>query len=262
MYNSLQQREVFHIEFLRWFSRKLRADYYTLKGGVNMRFFYSSIRYSEDIDIDVSNVSIDALQDLRGIVLKILLTQSFSDSFKPYGIENIIAPDMTKAKQTETTQRFKIHIMTFAGEDLFTKIEFSRRGMKKGVVTESISDSILRSYKLIPLLIPHYNIQSTIMQKINAIASRPVIQARDIFDLYILNSQYIDTEKAEFEIIKKDKLEKAYSSIFTVTFGQFRDSVVPYLPQEEQSTYNTDPSWDEIRLKAANLIEGFGRKYA
>ena len=259
MYNSLKQREVFHIEFLRWFSRKLRADYYALKGGVNMRFFYSSTRYSEDIDIDVSNISIDALQN---IVLKILLTQSFKYSFKPYGVGDIIAPDMTKAKQTETTQRFKIHIITLAGEDLFTKIEFSRRGMNKGVVIGSVSDSILRFYKLIPLLIPHYNIQSTIMQKISAIASRPVVQARDIFDLYILNSQYIDTEKAEFEIIKKDKLEKAYSSIFTVTFGQFRDSVVPYLPQEEQSTYNTDPSWDEIRLKAANLIEGFGRKYA
>ena len=108
MYNSLQQREVFHIEFLRWFSHKFRADYYALKGGVNMRFFYSSTRYSEDIDIDISNIRVDTLQD---IVLKILLTQSFSDSFKPYGIENIVAPDMAKAKQTETTQRFKIHIM-------------------------------------------------------------------------------------------------------------------------------------------------------
>jgi len=30
MYNSLQQREVFHLEFLRWFGRKIDSRYYAL----------------------------------------------------------------------------------------------------------------------------------------------------------------------------------------------------------------------------------------
>jgi len=53
MYNSLQQREIFHLEFLRWFGRKADPKHYALKGGVNMRFFFGSIRYSEEI---LSNV--------------------------------------------------------------------------------------------------------------------------------------------------------------------------------------------------------------
>lgn len=70
MYNSLQQREIFHLEFLRWFSHKVDAKYYALKGGVNMRFFFNSLRYSEDMDIDVSGLSIEVLQDM---VLEIFL---------------------------------------------------------------------------------------------------------------------------------------------------------------------------------------------
>lgn len=259
MFNSLQQREIFHLEFLRWFSRKAKAKYYALKGGVNMRFFFSSLRYSEDMDIDVSDLGVEVLQE---VVLGILLTQAFRRIFESHGIENIIAPDITKAKQTEITQRFKIHLITFAGEDLFTKIEFSRRGLKKGIIVQSVSDHILRSYKLTPLLIPHYNIKSTIIQKIDAIASRSVTQARDIYDLYILNSQFVGTEITESEIIEKDKFKKAYNNLFAVTFEQFRDSVISYLPPEEQIIYNKDSSWDEVRLKAANLIGEFRSEHA
>ncbi|MCL5072514.1 MAG: nucleotidyl transferase AbiEii/AbiGii toxin family protein [Actinobacteria bacterium] len=223
-----------------------------------MRFFFNSLRYSEDMDIDVSGLSIAVFQNM---VLEILLAQSFSSIFKPYGIDSIIAPDIIKAKQTETTQRFKVHLITFSGEELFTKIEFSRRGLKEGIVIQSVSDNILRSYKLIPLLIPHYNIKSTIIQKIGAIASRSVVQARDIYDLYILNSQFTDTEITEFEVIEKDKLEKAYNNVFEVTFEQFQDSVVSYLPPEEQIIYGKDSSWDEIRLKAVNLIGEFRREH-
>jgi len=258
MYNSLQQREIFHLEFLRWFSHTVKAKYYALKGGVNMRFFFNSPRYSDDMDIDVSDLSVGFFQDT---VLKILAAPPFISIFKYYGISNIVTPDITKAKQTETTQRFKIHLLTFSGEELFTKIEFSRRGLKKGIIAQSVSDNILRSYKLIPILIPHYDIQSSIIQKIDAVASRSVIQARDIYDLYILNSQFIATEETEFEIIDKDKLEKAYNNVFEVTFEQFRDSVVSYLPPEEQIIYSNDSSWDEVRLKAANLIEKFRREY-
>jgi len=100
------------------------------------------------------------------------------------------------------------------------------------------------------------------MQKIDAIVSRSTIQARDIFDLYILSSQYSDLETTDFEILEKDKIEKAYKNVFMITFEQFRDTVVSYLPLEEQNIYNTDSSWDEIRLKVANLIEELQEKYA
>src|SRR3989344_4542740 len=127
IYTSLQLREIFHLEFLRWFSRKLEADRYCLKGGVNLRLFFKSIRYSEDMDIDIVGARVDRV---KKTVMEILSVRGFSDSLKSFGIEKVVPPDIAKAKQTGTTQRFKIHLLTSAGEDLFAKIEFSRRGMK------------------------------------------------------------------------------------------------------------------------------------
>ncbi len=258
MYNSLQQREIFHLEFLRWFGRKVDPKHYTLKGGANMRFFFGSIRYSEDMDLDLSGIRVDIIQDT---VLKILDAQDFVDNLRPYGIQRVSIPDMLKAKQTETTQRFKIHLVTFTGEDLFTKVEFSRRGMKYGIVVNVVPDSILRTYKLIPVIVPHYDALSTTIQKITALASRPVVQARDIFDLYILSPKSSNSEIGELKILKKDKLEKAYENLFSVTFEQFRDSVVSYLPTDEQASYSSSIFWDEIKLKVVSLLEKLMNKY-
>lgn len=141
-FSPLQIREIFHHEFLRWFGRKVKADYYALKGGVNLRFFFNSTRYSEDMDLDVHSIAVVKLKD---IVMEILQTLSFQDNFRSVGIVKVIPPDIVKAKQTETTQRFKIHLVTSNGEDLFTKIEFSRRGIKGGVVVQTVLDNILRA---------------------------------------------------------------------------------------------------------------------
>jgi hypothetical protein len=252
MFNSLQQREVFHLEFLRWFGRKVDFRYYALKGGVNMRFFFGSIRYSEDMDLDLTQVRVDVIQD---IVLQIFKSQNFIDNLRPYNIQSISVPDMVKAKQTETTQRFKMHLITFAGEDLFTKVEFSRRGLKDGIMANAVPDSILRAYKLIPIIVPHYNAMAATLQKISALASRPTVQARDIFDLYILNPKLNDPEINSLKTPKKEKLETAYENLFSVTFEQFRDSVVSFLSPDEQTSYSSSLFWDEIKLKVANLLE-------
>ncbi|PJC48653.1 MAG: hypothetical protein CO035_02330, partial [Candidatus Omnitrophica bacterium CG_4_9_14_0_2_um_filter_42_8] len=77
MYNSLQLRELFHLEFLRWFGRKVKSESYALKGGANLRFFFNSIRYSEDMDLDIKGVQVHVLKD---IAIKILQNLSFQDS--------------------------------------------------------------------------------------------------------------------------------------------------------------------------------------
>ena len=190
--------------------------------------------------------------------MKILQAASFRDSLKPFGIRVIIPPDISRAKQTQTTQRFKIHLITAAEEDLFTKVEFSRRGFKGEAIVQPVLDIILREYKLLPLLVPHYNIQSAAMQKIEALASRSVIQARDIFDLYILSSQF-EPGRTEDVRTSNAQLTKAYENIFEVSFEQFRDTVVFYLSPEDQSVYNSSSSWDEIKLKASHFIDELRR---
>lgn len=258
-YNNLQIRELFHLEFLRWFSRKIKAENYAVKGGTNLRFFFQSLRYSEDMDLDAWRIGVDKLKDA---VMAILTSSSFQDTLKPFGIEKVIPPDITRAKQTETTQRFKAHLITLSGEDLFTKLEFSRRGLTGEVVVEPVLDSVLRVYKLAPLLVPHYNVQSAVIQKLNALGSRAVIQARDIFDLYILIPQLDNMNIKELKFIKKDKISKAYENLFEVDFEEFKDTVVSYLNIEEQSNYGNPSSWEELRLKVADFIEGLHKKDA
>ncbi|MCK5287678.1 MAG: nucleotidyl transferase AbiEii/AbiGii toxin family protein [Candidatus Omnitrophica bacterium] len=249
-YNTLQVRELFHLEFLRWLSRRLKSEFYALKGGTNLRFFFNSYRYSEDMDMDVHTISVEKLKD---IVMKILNAKAFIDNLRVFNIAKIIPPNIEKAKQIQTTQRFKIHLITYSGEDLFTKVEFSRRGMKFEVSIQPISDTILRFYKLAPLVIPHYDIYSAVSQKINALASRTVTQARDIFDLFILSSQYAVLKgKQVQEIIQ---IDKAYENIFTISFEQFRDTVVSYLSAEDQAVYSNRSMWDEIKLKTARFLE-------
>lgn len=252
LYNQLQIREIFHFEFLRWMSRKVKADCYALKGGVNLRFFFNSIRYSEDMDLDIRNIEVFKLQDT---VMQILQSASFKDILRPFGISDVIPPNIISAKQTETTQRFKIHLITSNAEDLFTKIEFSRRGNRGKVIVQAVSDVIARYYKTAPLLVPHYDIRSAIMQKVNALASRRLIQARDIFDIYTLSSQCDDSIFDTPGFVSKDKIAKAYENVFKIDFIEYRDSVVSYFPAEDQNIYGKAASWEEIRLKAANFIE-------
>ncbi|MBI4845331.1 MAG: nucleotidyl transferase AbiEii/AbiGii toxin family protein [Candidatus Omnitrophica bacterium] len=249
--NLLQIREVFHLEFLRWFGRKIKPAWYALKGGVNLRFFFNSFRYSEDMDLDIHTVKVVILAD---VVMGILQSVSFQDSLRPFGIEKIIPPNITKAKQTQTTQRFKIHLITPANEDFFTKIEFLRRGFKGEVVVQTVSTPILRLYKSSPLVVPHYDAQSAIIQKIEALSTRVMVQARDIFDLYMLASYYKPLEKKQ---IKMDlvKFKKACENVFTVSFEQFRDTVISYLAADEQAVYAEASLWDEIKLKVCAFIE-------
>ena len=252
-FGPLQFREIFHLEFLRKFARGIKKGRSALKGGSNLRFFFNSVRYSEDMDLDIDGVEVDILKEA---VLKILGASSFREALRPFGIERIVPPDISRAKQTQTTQRFKVHLITNSGEDLFTKIEFSRRGIKGNAFVEPVSDIILREYRLPPLMISHYDIFSAVKQKIEALTSRSVVQARDVFDLYVLSSQH-KPGGIKAAGISQAELAKARHNLFEIGFEQFRDTVASYLPFEEQSAYNKAPLWDEIKLKVDAFLNEF-----
>ena len=258
IYNSLQMREVFHIEFLRQLGRKVKSENYAVKGGVNLRLFFKSFRYSEDMDLDASGIRSFQLKEA---VMSILASRAFRDNLRPFGVTDITPPDIVKAKQTETTQRFKVHIFSSSGEDLFTKIEFSRRGFTGDIIVSAPDGAVLRAYKLPPILVPHYDGHSAVVQKLSALAGRASVQARDIFDLYILSSQCAASYK-RVGGIRADMLSKARDRVFEVEFEQFSDTVVSYLSVEDQELYNRPKSWEEIRLKTVSFIEEMERPHA
>jgi len=250
--NDLQTREVFHLEFLRWFGRKTKSGLYALKGGTNLRFFFKSFRYSEDMDLDVSGLRKDTLLDT---VMAIIGSELFTKSLNSYGIERVVPPDIRKAKQTDTTQRFKVHLITYSGEDLFTKIEFSKRGFKGGIAVEPVSDTVTRMYKMPPLMVPHYGIKAAVAQKVSALGSRSVVQARDIFDLYILSSQYAPKDDGVIGDVAPSLLKEASERALEVSFEQFRDTVASYLSAQDRKVYDSSATWDEIQIKTARFLE-------
>ena len=262
-YSDLEIREVFHLEFLRYLGRRIKPDCYALKGGVNLRLFFNSIRYSEDMDLDAVGIRVYLLKEH---VMGILQSKAFQGNLKPFGIKEIVPPVIERAKQTETTQRFKIHLITSANLDLFTKIEFSRRGMSGEAIVETPSDPVLRRYKINPVLVPHYDINSAVTQKIKALSDRTVVQARDIFDLYLLSPRYLTgkTKKhitKEHMLMEKGVFRKAYENIFEVRFEVFRNAVIAYLSVEDQPVYDNTPAWEEIRLRAAAFINQLEKEY-
>lgn len=254
MLSNLSQREVFHIIFLRHLARQIKPNIYALKGGCNLRFFFGSIRYSEDMDLDIKEIAVHKLQD---VVLNILSSVSFSTLLRAYQIERIVPPNMKTAKQTETVQRFKIHLINSAGEDLFTKIEFSRRGIESDVLTESIDTSVLHRYHLPPLIISHYSSHMAISQKISALAGRATPQARDVFDIYALSPRIDNVALAKIlKGFSSAKIKTAHDNLFAMSFGEFKDTVCSYLTDEDMNTYANPDVWDDIQLKVSEIIEG------
>ena len=251
-YDNLQIREIFHIEFLRNLTGKIRPSCYALKGGGNMRLFFGSVRYSEDMDMDVNTIPVNVLRDT---VMKIVTSPRFQNELKPFGIERILPPDIGKAKQTGTTQRFKIHVLTHRGEDLFTKIEFSRRQSYGNAVVYPVPEKVLRRYGIPPLIVSHYDAETTVMQKINALVNRKTVQARDVFDLYTLSAHILPSGYGKAKI-EPAVLKTAGENIFSVSFRQFRDTVLEYLAKEDRMVYENEGLWDEIKLKVSEFICG------
>lgn len=239
-YNPRQQVELFHLLFLSQLGRKIDKNLFALKGGCNMRFYFNSIRYSEDMGIDIQTMQKDTL---RKNIDRIFDSTPFNSILKSYGLEiqTVSAP-----KQTETTQRWKISLISsISALPLQTKIEFSRRKLGGEVSFEIINQQLLQQYSLQPIISNHYTMQSMYQQKILALALRSQVQSRDIFDLYLL----INAGASQQTILNAETINHlitARSNAESISFTDFKGQVLAYLPQDYQLQYNNESLWKNI----------------
>ncbi len=164
-------------------------------------------------------------------------------------------PNISRAKQTATVQRFKVHLLTTAGEDLPTKIEFSRRGLDSPIRSEPVSTVVVAAYHLAPLILPHYTALPAARQKIRALIARREPQARDVFDLYTLSSQPEVSSGGLLAGFSERDLHQARDRIYGIEYAQYRDTVVNFLVPADRAAFGSRQIWDEIRLRAASLLE-------
>lgn len=249
---SVSTIEAFHLAFLRGLARSLDPDVYCLKGGSNLRFFFHSIRYSEDIDLDAHAVPV---AELRDKVMGILRSPGLAGTMRVHGVEAIRPPDLARAKQTETVQRFKVHLITTAGEDLATKIEFSRRGMDTPIRVEAVDREILAAHHMAPLIVSHYSAVAATRQKILALAGRNKSAARDVFDLHLLSTHPDLQSLTRNEGLTPDIVAQARDRLFAIEYEQYRDTVVAFLGPDDQPMYERPDVWDEIQIVVDTLLD-------
>ncbi len=247
-----QAVEVFHLLFLRAAASGPHRAQLIVKGGCNLRFFFGSIRYSEDLDVDVTIV---AKETLRKNVDKVLASPVLRRPLAAYGLEIAAVSSPT---QTETTQRWKIQLEA-RGRTLAlpTKIEFSRRGMGGESRLEPVDTGLARGYQMTPPLVGHYLLSAAIEGKIGALAGRAEVQARDVFDLALLLAR----SRGDIPATSATKkiAPKAAERAMEFSYDEYVAQVVAYLAPEEAAPYATREAWEAQQLEVVDALERLGR---
>ena len=248
MWTKRQTIEIFHLLFLRAFGARVDKALFVLKGGCNLRFFYKSIRYSEDMDLDIHTMSVGTL---RNNVSRLLESPAFAQALRAQGIEIVRS---SLPKQTETTQRWKLILrITESGAEVPTKIEFSRRGLDGEMAVEPVDAEVIRTYRLYPVIVQRYSVHTAFAQKVSALALREQIQSRDVFDLKLL----LDAGGAgqPLPATAAANLATAIDNALTVDYDAFAGQVVAFLEPEYQEHYGTRKAWAELQEQVVDGLE-------
>jgi predicted nucleotidyltransferase component of viral defense system len=239
--------EQFHLLFLAQLARRVNPSLFVLKGGCNLRFFLNSIRYSEDMDLDLGDIGAQVFRDKVGEVFS---SRPFAQILEARGlaIDRVSAP-----KQTETTQRWKLGLRVTGGSaSLPTKIECSRRGVESGVAFGSVDPRIARAYQLPALMVSHYDAAAALRQKIGALAGRRETQARDVFDVHLLLSG--GAMRADGPDLDRGVLDRASANAMAIDFGTFKSQVLAYLDPDDQAPFDSSSAWDTIVLEVVDAL--------
>ncbi len=245
-FDNAQITELFHLAFLDVLSRRLDPARYVLKGGVNLRYFFGSQRYSEDIDLDVNGVEPWGLEDkVDGVLgsgaMKALLR-----------VGGLGIAEFSKPKQTKTTRRWKVALEVSGRSELVrTKIEFSNRNGEQRYCLEAVPSHIAAPYALRSPSVQHYTEDAPAEQKAKALAGRSETQARDVFDLDLL----LRRKPLSAGTLDSQVLGDAADRALQLPFAAFRDQVLPFLDPDVVELYDTEEAWEQMQTFVAEKLE-------
>ena len=239
-----QRIELFHLAFLEVLSKRLEPSRYVLKGGANLRYFFGSVRYSEDIDIDLTR---PLPADLEGKVGGILDSPPLALLLRSGGL---VVSGFTAPKQTETTRRWKVSV-SGCGEEVRTKIEFSGRKNDGAYRLDRLPLEVAARYALPAPSVQHYGIEAATAQKVLALAGRSATQARDVFDLdLLLRRRAISPGEVDADV-----LAVAAERAFELPFDAYRDQVLAFLEPEVLELYDGVQAWERMQTAVAGQLE-------
>ena len=250
MLSPVQSIEFFHLSFLRMMEARVDRSTYVVKGGVNLRAWFGSLRYSEDLDIDAIA---GTPHELREKVDAILAGAPFGGLLRTQALR---MARISKPKQTEVTQRWKVELAADSlALPVHTKIEFSRRGSNDASALEPVRREVVSPYQMAAPTANHYTASAAASQKLRALAGRREPQARDIWDLEHL-FRTADVQLLPLSDALRETLPRAFDRLTEVSFDEFRAQVVPYLDPDHQELYETKAAWTGIvELVGSRLLE-------
>ncbi len=249
MASDRQVVESFHLHFVRLLCAGPDKDHFAVKGGCNIRFFFESVRYSEDIDLDVTDRV--PLHVLKEKVSRILEAPALSLPLRSRGIK---VSNFTAPKQTETTQRWKVSLSA-AGHSLPlpTKIEFSRRGTNEEPRLDAIAPVVAAEHQLVQFVAPHYPLDAALRQKVGALVGRNIVQARDVFDLGVLVARAGGRVDALRPV--RSLIPAAVERVMAVSHADFKSQVASYLQPEHLAAHDSPEAWEALRLQVMDYLE-------
>ena len=243
-----QAIEFFHLAFLHVLQTRVDQARYVVKGGGNLRYFFESPRYSEDIDLDAVGIDPWKLEEKVDEVLASPATRALLLA------GGLTQREVTKPKQTPTTQRWKpLLMMSGRRAPVRTKIEFSHRSADPRRILEAVPERIVAPYALRPPTMLHYTADAAIEQKVGALAHRSETQARDVFDLELLLRRYPSAVTAG--TIPPELLDIAGERAAELPFQAFQDQVLRFLDAAIVELYHDRAAWERTQTFVADRLK-------
>lgn len=259
MLTPIQAREAVHVLLLRRLQEVQDARAVILKGGVNLRLFHGSPRYSEDIDLDgVLGARLAIRSSIRGI----FDDRDFARSLARLGLRGV-DPGEGPNKDTETTFRYKFHVLGPGNQSYGTKVEVSFRERNETDPFDIATPPSDRVGRYFPegdeLRVQRYGRPAAVRQKIEALAGRTRIEARDIFDIHVLLREKDGGSPTLIDFLAENvdssTLELARERALELQYPEYESLVVRFLEDEVRQEYQSQERWDHLRLGAASLVD-------
>lgn len=249
----VQVAESFHLAFLQALATRANLTAWALKGGGNLRFFFMSDRFSEDIDLDTFDIEPWAFQERVDQALA-------SDLLKrTLGLLGSRIEYVNPKERSETKSKWVIGLRHQSETDpVYTQIEVSHRAYpyRDFIKVEPVGPAAIAPYAaaLRRPTFGHYLPRAAIAQKIDALRGRDVRQPRDVFDLDVL------FRAAPEAVVRGDiseaDIRAAITRVVEIGYDEFRAKVLSFIEPAAVPLYEPVRAWEDMQMAVIERLEG------
>lgn len=245
--------EGFHIAFLQALATRANPAAWALKGGGNLRFFYASERFSEDIDLDTFDIEPWAFQERVDQTLASELMK------RTLGTLGLSIDYVNPKERSQTKSKWVLGLQHLSEtEPVYTQIEVSHREYpyRDFVNVEPVTQGAVARYAaaLRRPTFGHYTPRAAIPQKVDALWGRDVRQPRDVFDLDLLFR--IAPDAVSRGDVNEADLRAAITRLFEIGYDEYRAKVLSFIEPDSLPLYEAVEVWEGMQMTVAERLEG------